>query len=658
MEISINEKIKKIYRSFIEKAQIWLAVAKKYWQKNYYYFCENKHSFIVLTLIIGVSVFLTTLVIKNLTPQIIHQSSFFNNCDDYLEEKDDDSNIDPIVKKSNNNQNFINEPYSKENLRNGVFIESSIFPNGQKLFPKEVAKKIFEIRQNQASSPFRLADSTNEKEYLNTLLKLPWFEKTKENDDIEDVKTIINNSHLGMIEAKKEIIDFLSVRIFKKQNKKKSANETINALCLYGAPGTGKTTLSISIAKALHRPFQKISLTGINESFALGGLDRAYAGAKSGRIIQAIKNSGFNNPVILLDEIDKVSRVSLHGDPLAPLLEILDPAQNKNFFDKYLNLPFDVSNVLFILTANDIEKIPTELYDRIRVINIHSYCFLEKKAIAKNYAIPRILNDSGLNKDDIVFTDRGLDYLMKFSVFEGGMRGTIKRITTIIHGIITENNGNIQKIRHTKINQKEINKYCGFPSPKNAPIQKNTVGGFNALAVNSNGVGLVTPTFVTITPGNGLVKCVGISDYDKKHYGVNFTKGSCEVALTYIKKNYQKLKINPNKFNQNDFTIVFPWFTSGPSAGVGITACLVSALRNIPIRHDFAMTGEIRIDGTVGMIGGTYEKVTGAYDAGIRNIIIPYENYSDFLKIPKSYIKDAHIYFVKTFDEVLNLILE
>lgn len=474
------------------------------------------------------------------------------------------------------------------------------------------------------------------KTYIEYLLELPWKNKTKDSTDLIKAQEILNKSHYGIEKAKTRIIEYLAV---KKMTKK--LNGTI--ICLIGPPGVGKTTLVSSIAEAMNRKFVKISLGGVDDTSEIIGHRKTYVGARPGRIISSMKKAKTNNPVFLIDEIDKLSK-SINGDPASALLEVLDIEQNKYFVDNYIEEEFDLSNVLFVLTANYVENIPPALKDRLELIEISGYTELEKLSIAKEYLIPKLCKENGLKK--ISIKDKEILYIIRNYTRESGVRDLKRKLDQIIRKIVTKQIMNNEIIKN--VNIKDIEEFLG-PAII-IPVISNNIGVANGLAFTSFG-GELLPIEVTHYNGNGeLILTGSLGDVMKE---------SAYIALSYIKANCDFFKLDYQTIIKSDIHIHVPEGATpkdGPSAGITLTSALISVFSNKKINNKIAMTGEITLHGDILPIGGLKEKSMGALRNNIKKIIIPYDNLKETKYFPNE-IKDNIEYLpVKNYKEAFNYI--
>ena len=472
--------------------------------------------------------------------------------------------------------------------------------------------------------------------YLDCILELPWNTETIDEQNIETIKKHLDKSHYGLEEIKERILEYV---VAKKRNEK--LNSPI--ICLVGPPGVGKTTIASSIANALNKKFAKISVGGLNDSSELNGHRRTYIGAEPGKIINSIKKCGSKNPVILIDEVDKMVK-DYKGDPASVLLEILDFEQNKTFTDHYIDEEFDLSKSMFILTANNKDNIPAELFDRLEIIELSSYTVFEKIDIAKKYLLPRIFENYGIKSKEIRINSEVLKIIIEEYTKEAGVRELSRLLDKLIRKVImTDHTDEI------KILPENLKEYLKKPKYENELVRKKSkIGYVNALAYTPYG-GIITPIETTMYDGTGKLKLTG-------ELG-EVLKESAEVALSYIKSNNNEFKINENHFKNKDIHLhMLDGATKkdGPSAGVSITTALISLLMNKPVISNIAMTGEISLKGDILKIGGIKEKIIGAYNNGIKVIFIPKLNHNDLDEIPIEILKNITIIEVTNYIEVYN----
>lgn len=454
--------------------------------------------------------------------------------------------------------------------------------------------------------------------YIDLMLSLPWNNKDKENDDLKVAREILDRTHYGLKKIKDRIIEYLAV-------KKLSNNETSPIICLVGPPGVGKTTLAKSIAEATNRKFVKISVGGVSDEAMIMGHRRTYIGSNPGKIITAIKKSKVNNPVFLIDEVDKMTR-DLKGDPASALLEVLDKEQNKTFVDSYVEEEFDLSNVMFILTANYIENIPIELRDRLEIIELSSYTDFEKLDIAKDYLIKKNLEECGLTNTSISFSDNSLLSIIRNYTREAGVRELDRTIASILRKIATNIVEGSSKKKYI-INEKNITNYLGVYKYNDNLVLENSIGTFNALAFTSFG-GETLKVEVTYYKGDGKIILTGqLGDVMRE---------SCEIALSYIKANCNSFGIDYEELSNSNIHIHAldgAVKKDGPSAGIAITTAIISAFKKKKVANNIGATGEISLNGNILPIGGLKEKSIGAKKGNIDTIIIPTANKKDLEEI-------------------------
>lgn len=478
--------------------------------------------------------------------------------------------------------------------------------------------------------------------YLDWLVELPWSRKSKDSLNINTAKKILNEDHYGMEEVKERILDFLAVRKLKKDLKSP-------ILCLVGPPGVGKTSLGQSVARALNRKFVRLGFGGMRDEAEIRGHRRTYIGALPGKIIQALKTAGTNNPVMMLDEVDKLG-ADFRGDPASALLEVLDPVQNSAFTDHYLAVPFDLSNVLFITTANYLDPIPAPLRDRMEIIRLSGYTEEEKLAIAEKYIIPRQIKESGLTRYKVKFSKDAIRDIISGYTRESGLRRLEQVIGTVCRKIgrqIVEKKGG-----SFHITSANITKYLGAKDFQDEDELK------------SNEIGIVTG--LAWTPVGGEVLFVECMRYKGKgrisQTGMmgDVMKESMQAAYTYVRSIAPKYGVEENAFTEHDMHLHIPAGAipkDGPSAGITMATAIMSTLTEKKVRKDVAMTGEITITGKVLPIGGLKEKMYAAKRIGVKTVVIPKKNAQEIEKMPKSLVKSLKIVPVSTFDEVLEIAL-
>ena len=481
------------------------------------------------------------------------------------------------------------------------------------------------------------------KNYIDWLLDLPWKHETHDTNDLKEVKRILDESHYGLENVKKRILEFLAV--------KQMTHELRGPIiCLVGPPGVGKTSLAYRVAKAINRNFVKISVAGINDEAEIIGHRKTYIGASPGRIISSMKKAGSVNPVFLIDEIDKMTK-DFKGDPASTLLDVFDPEQNKYFTDNYIEEEYDLSKVMFITTANYIEQIPLALRDRLEIVNLSGYTEYEKLDICKNHLIKKIVNEHGLDKESVNFTDDALLYIIRYYTKEAGIRELERKISTIIRKIVTSIVMENTKIECMTVGVDNLKNYLG--KEKYHFMYSETdgqVGVVNGLAYTSYG-GDVLPIEVNFYKGKGdLVLTGSLGDVMQE---------SAKIALSYIKSNCQNFDIKFDDISKKDIHIHVPVGAvpkDGPSAGVALTTALISSLTNRKVPTSIAMTGEITLRGNVLSIGGLKEKSTGACRNGIKKVFIPYDNISDIDDIPNEIKSNIEYIPVRNYEEIYNKI--
>ena len=478
--------------------------------------------------------------------------------------------------------------------------------------------------------------------YLDLLTTLPWKISTKDNEDFESVKEVLKKNHEGLIKQKERILQYLAV---------KQLTNSLKApiLCFYGAPGVGKTSLAISIAEALGRKFTKIALGGISDEAEIRGHRRTYVGALPGKIISSLSKCGSNNPVFLLDEIDKIDGGGYKGDPASALLEVLDPEQNAIFTDNYLDEPFDLSKVLFICTANDISKIPGPLLDRLELIELNTYTKFEKLSIAKTHLLKLEEESNGIKPGMMTWDDKAIDYIVEYYTREAGVRDLRRKLSTIDRKYAVDYLNDPENNKSIFVDVETVKKYLGaeiFIHDKD--VSSSQIGIINGLAYTDAG-GEVLQIEVTTYPGKGQLILTGnLGDVMKE---------ACSTALSYVKSKGEELGINPEFFSENDIHIHFPEGATpkdGPSAGVATVMCIISAICKVRIRNDVAMTGEVDLRGNSMPIGGLREKCNAASREHIKTVFIPHENHKDRLELPKEITDSLEIVEVKKVDELFS----
>ncbi|OGT16599.1 MAG: endopeptidase La [Gammaproteobacteria bacterium RIFCSPLOWO2_02_FULL_38_11] len=498
-----------------------------------------------------------------------------------------------------------------------------------------------ELNKLKMMSPMS-AEATVSRNYLDWMLNVPWKKKTKINYNLKEAQKILDHDHYGLEKIKERIIEFLAVQ----QRVKKLKGPV---LCLVGPPGVGKTSLGQSIAKATGRKFVRMSLGGVRDEAEIRGHRRTYIGALPGKPLQKLAKIGVKNPLFLLDEIDKMS-TDFRGDPASALLEVLDPEQNHTFNDHYLEVDYDLSNILFIATANSL-NIPGPLLDRMEVIRLAGYTEDEKISIALQYLIPKQLEANGLNTDEIKFSELTVRDIIRYYTREAGVRNLERDISKICRKVVKRIL--IKAPKHPIIiKSSDLEKYLGVKRFRFGVAESHTeVGQVYGLAWTEAGGELLTIE-TAATPGKGKTTYTG-------HLG-DIMQESIKAALTVVRSRAEHLGISPDFYEKFDIHVHVPEGATpkdGPSAGIGMCTAIVSALTKIPVRSDFAMTGEITLRGEVLPIGGLKEKLLAALRAGIKHVIIPHENERDLIEIPKNIKHDLEIHPVRWIDEVISLAL-
>jgi len=510
--------------------------------------------------------------------------------------------------------------------------------------PKEaddVAKKqLKRLRSMQVGS----AEYTVVRTYLDWILDVPWSESTEDNLEILEVRKVLDEDHYGLDKVKKRIVEYLAVRKLKKDKKGP-------ILCLVGPPGVGKTSLGRSIAKSLARKFVRVSLGGVHDEAAIRGHRRTYVGALPGQIIQGMKKAATVNPVFMMDEIDKIGH-DFRGDPSAALLEVLDPEQNNTFADHYLEIPYDLSNVMFVATANVADPIPPPLRDRMEILEIPGYTRREKLAIARQHLIPKQLEEHGLTEQLLKITDEAVEEIIEHYTREAGVRSLERTIASVIRGVAVKV-AEGDKSAHEVKTEEDLHEFLG-PVKFTSEVAERTeeTGVATGLAWTSVG-GEILFIEVTRMFGSGKMQLTGqLGDVMKE---------SAHAALSYVRANAERFGISRDFLEKSDIHIHIPAGAmpkDGPSAGITMFTAIVSLLTNLRVRHDVAMTGEISLRGRVLPIGGLKEKTLAAHRAGIKRVIVPDRNKADLDEVPKEVRDELDFVFVKKVEEVLEAALE
>jgi ATP-dependent Lon protease len=524
----------------------------------------------------------------------------------------------------------------------------------EKALPPEVETKVRKEIDRLERTPPQSAEIAVLRSYIDWVLALPWNERTEDIFNIARTRRILDAEHYGLEPVKERIIEFLAVRQLRQMRASSQGGEYRGEsqgqiLCLVGPPGVGKTTLGRSIAESLGRKFSRISLGGVHDEAEIRGHRRTYVGALPGRIIQAMKTVGVRNPVFLLDEIDKLSS-EYRGDPSAALLEVLDPEQNSNFIDHYLEVPFDLSEVFFICTGNVKYQIPRPLLDRMDVIDLSGYMLDEKINIGMRHILPKVLREHGLSPDQLKISAAVMSQIVTGYTREAGVRNLERQLATIsrkaARRILEKPN------THIRLTQHNLEQYLGMPRFLETPLSlKQQVGVVTGLAVTEAG-GILLPVEVATMPGKGELIVTGqLGDVMRE---------SAIAALSYIRSRAKELQIDPNFQDGMDLHIHMPENAlpkDGPSAGITIATALISAITGRPVKPGTAMTGEITLRGRVLGIGGLREKVLAAHHANIRHIVIPLENKKDLVEIPDKIRQGINFTIVDSMDQVIDAAL-
>jgi ATP-dependent Lon protease len=504
-----------------------------------------------------------------------------------------------------------------------------------------VAKKqLKRLRTMQVGS----AEYTVVRTYLDWIMDVPWTQQTSDNLEIAGVRKVLDEDHYGLEKVKKRILEYLAVRKLK-QDKKGPI------LCLIGPPGVGKTSLGRSIGRALGRKFVRVSLGGVHDEAAIRGHRRTYVGALPGQIIQGMKKSGTINPVFMMDEVDKIGH-DFRGDPSAALLEVLDPEQNNTFADHYLEIPYDLSHVMFVATANVADPIPPPLRDRMEILEIPGYTRREKLAIARQHLLPKQLSEHGLTPEQLEVTDKALEEIIEHYTREAGVRSLERQIAGVIRGVAVKvAEGEVQKRKID--NEDDLHEFLGAPRYTSEVAERTAETGVaTGLAWTSVGGEIL---FIEATKmfGSGKMQLTGqLGDVMKE---------SAQAALSFVRSNANRFGVAKDFLEKSDLHIHIPAGAmpkDGPSAGVTMFTALVSLLTGIKVRHDVAMTGEITLRGRVLPIGGLKEKVLAAHRAGIKRIIVPERNRADLEEVPKEVVDELQFFFVGRMEQVLEAALE
>jgi ATP-dependent Lon protease len=513
----------------------------------------------------------------------------------------------------------------------------------QSKMPKDVEEKaVQELKRLEAMPPMS-AEATVSRNYLDWLIAVPWHKKTRENRDLKHAEKVLNEDHYGLEKIKDRILEFLAVRSLVKKPK-------ATILTFSGPPGVGKTSLAKSIARAMNRKFVRLSLGGVRDEAEIRGHRRTYIGAFPGQIIQMMKKASTQNPVFLLDEIDKMS-MDFRGDPSAALLEVLDPEQNSTFLDHYLDVEFDLSNVMFICTANVLHTIPQALRDRMEVLQLAGYTEQEKVEIAKRFLVPKAVEGTGLTTDNIIFQDESIQTIIQRYTREAGVRNLEREISSICRKVARKVVSEGKAFKED-VTAEKVTEYLGVPRFRpSLAEERNEVGVATGLAWTEVG-GELLVSEATLMAGKGKLTLTGkLGDVMQE---------SAQAALSYVRSKAAELNLAEDFHSKIDIHVHVPEGAipkDGPSAGITMATALTSALTKIATRRDVAMTGEITLRGKVLPIGGVKEKVLAAHRAGVTNIILPRDNEKDLADIPKNVMDTLDVHMVSTMDEVLKIAL-
>lgn len=514
-------------------------------------------------------------------------------------------------------------------------IEKTKKLNADDEIKEKILKEIKRLRMS-AGNP---ADSNVLRNYIETMLDMPWNNCTEENQNVEDAEKILNRDHYGLTDVKERMLEFLSVRVLTKDKGESPI------VCLVGPPGTGKTSIARSIAEALNKKYVRICLGGVTDESEIRGHRKTYVGAMPGRIATAIRQANTANPLILLDEIDKLGQ-SIHGDPAAAMLEVLDSEQNSKFRDNYLEVPLDLSKVMFIATANDLSTVPRPLLDRMEIVEVSSYTDNEKFHIAKEHLIQKELEQNGLKRSQLTISDEAINKIIKYYTKEAGVRSLDRTIAKICRKAAKIIVGKEKK--SIKVTSKNITKYLGKEKfRQDEANERNEIGIVRGLAWTSVG-GDTLQIEVNTMPGKGILVLTGnLGDVMKE---------SAQIALSYAKSVAKEYGVDSKFFKENDIHMHIPEGAvpkDGPSAGITMSTAIVSAIANIPVDRYLAMTGEVTLRGKVLPIGGLKEKLLAAKDAGMKKVLVPVKNKTDVEEFSTEITDRLKIVYVSEMTEVL-----
>ena len=502
--------------------------------------------------------------------------------------------------------------------------------------PKNIKEKINREISRLESMHSNSPELGMVREYIDWMINLPWQVFTKDKINLKEVKETMDNTHYALNDAKERIIEYLAI----KQNNPDSKSPII---CLVGPPGVGKTSLALSIAKALNRKSVKMSVGGINDEAEIFGHRRTYIGSNPGRIIEGLRKAGTSNPVFIIDELDKMTK-DYKGDPASALLEVLDKEQNDRFKDHYIEEEYDLSKVMFIATANYREQIPYELQDRLEIIELSSYTEYEKYDIAVKYLIPKALDNSGLTQLNIELTDESIMKMIRNYTKEAGVRELERVIDRILRKAVKEIL--LENKTFIKVDDKILEKYLGIEKYNYTKNEDTQIGVVNGMAYTSYG-GDILPIEVTMYKGKGNLILTGSLG--------EVMKESCKIAISYVKTILKEIGVEENQLEENDIHIHAPEGAvpkDGPSAGIALTSAIISMLKKQAVSNTISMTGEITLTGRVLPIGGLKEKSIGAHRAGIKKVFIPKENEKDLTEVPEEIKNNLEYILVENYKEV------
>lgn len=635
---------------------------------------DRKLYYAASTILVPIAVKQRILKLTNLKEQFYELVQILTSELEILKvEKDIESKISQSMQK--NQRKFIvqeqirilQEELDEEDETDPEFIKlkQSIKKSGM---PKDVKEKAMEEFNKLKKIPPMSPEATVSRNYLDWLINVPWNKFTQDDLNILHVKKILDEDHYGLDKPKERVLEHIAIlnnlqNINRTKRKGTEARVRAQILCLVGPPGVGKTSLGKSIARALNRKFARISLGGIRDEAEIRGHRRTYIGSMPGKIIQSMRKAGTSNPVILMDEIDKMG-MDFRGDPSSALLEALDPEQNYTFNDHYLDIDYDLSKVLFITTANVRYGIPLPLQDRMEIIEMPGYLEHEKIEIAKQHIIPKLLIEHGLTTDDVEITGEIIRKIIILYTREAGVRNLEREIASLMRKITKEivthklqdkekNNENTSKHKILKVTEEDLEKYLGVPRFKEKMAdKKNKVGSAVGVAWTSVG-GDILDIEVTVMPGKEKLTLTGqLGDVMKE---------SALAGLSYIRSNTKKLRLSQSFFSNKEIHIHIPEGAipkDGPSAGITMTIAMISALTNKPTNSNVAMTGEITLRGQILPIGGLNEKLLAAQRSGIKTVLIPKENKKDLKEIPAKIMEGLRIIPIETVDEAIKYVFK